>query len=72
MRIVVSGATGLLGRALISKLVMNGDSVAVLTRNVQKAKEILPLDVDVFHWDPSALVPPSESLEGSRAVVHLT
>ena len=72
MRIVVSGATGLLGRALTSKLIENGDSVAVLTRNVQKAKEVLPLGIDVFHWDPSALVPPSESLEGGQAVVHLT
>ena len=72
MRILVSGGTGLLGQALISQLVADGDSVAVLTRDVQKAKEILPLGVDVFHWDPSALVAPPESLEGSQAVVHLT
>ena len=58
MRVVVTGATGLLGKALISQLIINGDSVAVLTRNVQHAKNILPLNVDVFHWNPSKCMPP--------------
>ncbi len=34
MRIVVTGATGLIGRNLVAKLVANGDSVAVLTRQM--------------------------------------
>ena len=72
MRVVVTGATGLIGKTLVSQLVGNGGSVAVLTRNVQKAKDVLPLDVDVFHWSPSSDVPSLESLEGSDAVVHLT
>ena len=71
MRVVVTGATGLLGKALISQLIINGDSVAVLTRNVQHAKNILPLNVDVFHWNPSKCMPPLKSLEQSDAVVHL-
>ena len=58
MRIVVTGATGLLGKALISQLLINGDSVAALTRDVQNAKQNLPLNVDVFHWEPSLGVPP--------------
>ena len=71
MRIVVTGATGLLGKALIFQLLINGNSVAALTRDVQHAKEILPLNVDVFHWEPSAGAPPTESLKGSDVVVHL-
>ncbi len=71
MRILVTGATGLLGRALISQLALDGESIAVLTRNVQKAKDIFPLNVDVFHWDPYADAPPTESLAESEAVVHL-
>ena len=71
MRIVVTGATGLLGKALISQLLINGDSVAALTRDVQNAKQNLPLNVDVFHWEPSLGVPPIESLQGSDIVVHL-
>ena len=71
MRIVVTGATGLLGKALISELLINGDSVAALTRDVQNAKQNLPLNVDVFHWEPSLGVPPIESLQGSDIVVHL-
>ena len=71
MRVVVTGATGLLGKALISQLIINGDSVAVLTRNVQHAKKVLPLNVDVFHWNPSKCMPPMESLQHSDVVVHL-
>ena len=49
MRVVVTGATGLLGKALISQLVINGDSVVVHTRNVQKAKEIFPLNGEIWN-----------------------
>ena len=59
MRIVITGATGLLGKALVSLLLANGDSVSALTRDVQSAKEILPLNVDVFYWDPSVGAPPT-------------
>ena len=71
MRVVVTGGTGLLGKALISQLVIQGDSVAVLTRDVQNAKKILPLSVDVFHWNSSGCMPPPESLRQSDVVVHL-
>ena len=71
MRIVVTGATGLLGKALVSQLLINGDSVSALTRDVKKAREILPLNVDIFYWEPSAGAPPTESLQGSDVVVHL-
>ena len=71
MRIVITGATGLLGKALVSLLLANGDSVSALTRDVQSAKEILPLNVDVFYWDPSVGAPPPESLQGSDVIVHL-
>ncbi len=56
---------------MISQLLIDGDSVVVLTRDVQNAKGILPLDVDVFHWDSSEGIPPAESLHESDAVVHL-
>ena len=71
MKIVVTGATGLLGKALVEQLTINGDSITVLTRNALKAKQVLPSNIDVFQWDPLSGPPPQESLEGSDAVVHL-
>ena len=71
MKIVVTGATGLLGKALVEQLTINGDSITVLTRNALKAKQVLPSNIDVFQWDPLSSPPPQESLEGSDAVVHL-
>ena len=71
MRIVVTGATGLIGRNLVAKLVANGDSVAVLTRNSSKATKILPPDVDIYQWDSNSDSFPLESLNASDAIVHL-
>ena len=51
MRVVVTGATGLIGRNLVAKLVANGDSVAVLARNSSKAAQIFPPDVAIYQWD---------------------
>ena len=71
MRIVVTGATGLIGRNLVAKLVANGDSVAVLTRNSSKATTVFPPDVDIYQWDYNSDSFPLESLNASDAIVHL-
>jgi NAD dependent epimerase/dehydratase family enzyme len=71
MRVVVTGATGLIGRNLVAKLVANGDSVAVLARNSSKAAKIFPPDVDIYQWDSNSDSVPLESLNDSDAIVHL-
>ena len=71
MRIVVTGATGLIGRNLVAKLVANGDSVAVLTRNSSKAIKVFPQDVEIYQWDSDSDSFPLESLNASDAIVHL-
>lgn len=47
-RVVVIGATGMLARPVIRCLVKEGFSVRALVRNVQKAKESLPKEVDLI------------------------
>ena len=42
MRIIVTGGTGFIGRALVNELVDNGHGVTVLTRNAVKARTLLP------------------------------
>tara|TARA_B100000809_G_scaffold215221_1_gene220344 strand:- start:29 stop:265 length:237 start_codon:yes stop_codon:yes gene_type:complete len=72
MRIVVTGATGLIGRNLVAKLVANGDSVAVLTRNSSKATTVFPPDVDIYQWDYNSDSFPLESLNASDAPPEAT
>lgn len=71
MRVVVTGATGTLGRALVRELQARGDEVTVLTRDEQHAAETLPGTV-VFGWlRPSSEPAPAEAFAGRDAVVHL-
>ena len=71
MKVAVTGATGLIGGALVPELVARGDDVSVLSRNAGRARERLG-DVQAFGWpDPPAAPPPAEALRGRDAVVNL-
>lgn len=71
MRVTVSGATGLIGRALVRALQERGDEVTVLTRNEEHAAEVLPGAV-LFGWrSPTREPAPAEAFAGRDAVVHL-
>ncbi len=68
MKILVTGASGLLGKALITELQINGHEVFALVRNPSKISE---LDrKNIYKWDESQL-PPTESLRGKDAVINL-
>lgn len=70
MRIVVSGATGTIGRALVEALDARGDEVVALARDVAKARRLL--GVESVAWTHPKLEPaPREPLEGADAVVNL-
>ena len=64
MNILVTGATGLIGTALISLLTQNKNRVIRLVRKTQLA----PGEIG---WDPYAQTLDIEPLEGLDAVVHL-
>ena len=71
MRVVVTGATGLVGRALVAKLLAAGDQVRVLTRDPASAAALLGEDCDYFAWNPQAHEIEEAALAGSAAIVHL-
>lgn len=70
--IVVTGATGLIGQALVRSLLERGDTVVVLSRSPARAVEALGHRVEAHAWsEPTLAPPPSAALAGADAVVHL-
>lgn len=63
MKVLVSGATGLVGTALVPALESAGHTVVSLTRSAAGTNRI--------HWDPTAGKLDPRELEGFDAVVHL-
>lgn len=71
MRVVVTGATGLVGRAVVADLLAQGDEVVALSRDAERALAALPGITSAYAWAPLAGPPPADALEGADAVVHL-
>lgn len=71
MRTTVTGATGTLGRVVVAALQARGDEVTVLSRDADRARELLG-DVEAHVWESPAGEPaPASALAGRDAVVHL-
>ena len=51
MKVLVTGGTGLIGRALAKELSAHGHEVLVLSRDPQAAAARLPEEVRVHRWD---------------------
>ena len=72
MRVLISGATGFIGRALCRHLVSKGDEVWVLSRRPAQALASLEGVGRAFAWDAASYEPAAEAFEGVDAVVNLT
>jgi uncharacterized protein len=66
MHVTVTGATGLIGSALVPALRARGDHVVTLVRTG------LPASADAVPWDPERGVLDAAGIAGSNAVVHLS
>ncbi len=71
MRVLITGATGFLGRKIVSRLVDEGHDVVALTRNPEKAAKTLALPCRFLAWDSLKDPVPVNALEGVQAVIHL-
>jgi uncharacterized protein (TIGR01777 family) len=70
-RIVVSGATGFIGRRLVEALVARGDEVTVLSRDPGTARATFAEPVRIEWWNPNPRIEaPAPNIEAD-AVVHL-
>lgn len=64
MKILVTGATGLIGKSLVKKLEEKGHFVTTLTR--KKSGKL-----NEFQWDPQKNYIEDDAFEGIEAVIHL-
>ena len=71
MRVLIAGATGFVGRALVHALMERGDRRVALTRDPERARMALPGLVHAHAWDPLAGPPPAGAFEDVDAVVNL-
>lgn len=69
MKVIVTGATGLVGRALVRSLLSDGHSVTRLVRG--GAQEFSAPGTRAVHWDPDKGAVNAGELEGHDAAVHL-
>jgi len=65
MKVAITGASGLVGRALVPFLTAGGHDVLRLVRRGARVR-------DEVSWDPAAGTIQAEALEGVDAVVHLS
>jgi len=70
VRVIITGGTGLIGRALAAELAAAGYEVVVLSRNPQRAAD-LPAGVRAERWDGRTAQGWGPLADGAEAIVNL-
>jgi len=71
MRILITGATGFIGRPLVRTLVADGHEVTALTRSLKPARDALGSGVTVALWDTRSAKGWGALIDGMDAVINL-
>ena len=69
MKVLITGATGLIGNELVSLLLQNGVSIHYLTTS--KKKIVNKLNYKGFYWNPEQGIINENCLMGVDAIIHL-
>ena len=70
-RVIVTGATGLIGKALCKALIERGDEVIVFSRDPEAARQKVPHATDYIAWGGAEQGVWAASIDGADAVVNL-
>ena len=71
MHILLTGATGLIGKEVGKKLVAQGHRVTVVSRSPIRARMELPFPCSIHEWQGESDVFPDKALTDIDAVIHL-
>ncbi|MBI2606879.1 MAG: TIGR01777 family protein [Deltaproteobacteria bacterium] len=71
MKILITGATGLIGSRLSRQLHDLGHEIVITSRDRERAIAKLPFARDVVEWDPVRTPAPAAAFAGVEAVVNL-
>jgi uncharacterized protein (TIGR01777 family) len=69
VKILMTGATGFVGKELGIELVKRGHQIVAVSRDAQRARMDLPFPCEVYEWKGQL---PPQALRDVEAVVHLT
>ena len=70
-RIVVAGATGMIGSALSRRLIEKGYSLVVFTRSPDAARKTVPGAAEYVAWQPEVSTQWDSAIDGADGVVNL-
>ena len=70
MRLLVTGATGKVGNAVARRLVERGDEVVALVRDLNRARDLLPTEVELAPGDVTDPASVREAADGAEGVFN--
>lgn len=70
MKVVVAGATGFIGQALVRALLERGDEVLALSRSAERARQALPPSVEAVEWNPESSGPWMDTVGQADGVLN--
>ena len=70
-KILITGATGLIGTEVCKKLISEGKEITVFTRNPERAKKVLPGVKNYIEWDYERMDDWMNELNGKDAIINL-
>jgi hypothetical protein len=71
-RVIVAGATGVIGRKLCAELIAKGYQVVVFSRNPDSARRAVPGAADYVAWTATESGPWMNAVDGAHAVINVS